>query len=239
MSELQTENGLSAPLASEEKKAQAEKVLTEILRHMELPARLEVKDAPDGGISVALFFEGEVAGVQPGRRSHLLDALQFLANKVVNRPQGERRWITVGVGGHPQPRAPKPPPAAAPAKPPPAPKANGQHPKAMPAEKPAAAPKAPAAPDESALDVSPDPDITRLARELAEKSARFGRFYAVSPMKAEDRARVLKAAADVPGVRVKIEGEGRNRRVVFVPDKPTPMPSSARPVDDEDEDDGA
>jgi predicted RNA-binding protein Jag len=75
------------------------------------------------------------------------------------------------------------------------------------------------------------------ARSLAEKSARLGRFYALMPMAAEDRARVLKAAAGVAGVRVHTEGEGRHRRVVFSPEKPAPLPRrSALPDWDEEED---
>ena len=77
--------------------------------------------------------------------------------------------------------------------------------------------------------------MTRLGQALAQKSATLGRFYAVAPMKVEDRARMLKAAGAVAGVRVFVEGEGRNRRLVFAPDKPAPMPKrSALPQDDDE-----
>jgi predicted RNA-binding protein Jag len=62
---------------------------------------------------------------------------------------------------------------------------------------------------------------------MAERSAQLGRFYAIASMTAENRKRVLMAAASVPGVQVRAEGEGRNRRVVFVPAKPVPMPRRA------------
>ena len=49
------------------------------------------------------------------------------------------------------------------------------------------------------------------------------------------KARMLQAARSVPGVRVFVEGEGRNRRLVFAPVKPAPMPKrSALPQDDDE-----
>ena len=85
------------------------------------------------------------------------------------------------------------------------------------------------------MEVAPDPAVEALGRALAEKSARCGRFYAVAPMKPEDRARLLKGARGVAGASLKVEGEGRNRRIVFVPDKPAPMPKRAMPDYGEDE----
>src|SRR4051794_22099634 len=100
----------AAPLSAEAvaKKAQAEKIIGDILRLMELPARMEVKDGADGSVSVALFFEQELPSAPNGRRSHLVDSLQFLVNKIINRPNSERRWINIGVGAHPEPRTPRP-----------------------------------------------------------------------------------------------------------------------------------
>jgi predicted RNA-binding protein Jag len=227
----------------QKKKEQAEQALVEILKLMELPARLEVKDGSDGGISVAIFLETEVPGIQAGRRSHLVDALQFLVNKIVNRPNTERRWISIGVGGHPEPRAQKPAaPAPAPAAKPAAPPAQRPQSKPQQAQRPngqqssSPRPVAAAEPDEATLQVSPDPAIAQLAQALAEKSARLGRFYAVASMNAENRARLLSGATGVAGVKVRAEGEGRSRRVVFAPDKPTPMPNQKMPnFDDEEE----
>ncbi|MHB8875893.1 MAG: KH domain-containing protein [Myxococcaceae bacterium] len=240
-----------------DKREQAERVIGDIVRLMGLPARLEVKEVLpvkaaegkggiEGGISVALYFEGEVPGVQPGRRSHLVEAIQFLANKIVNRPQTERKWISVGVGGHPEPRpaqaprgqgpaAPRPPPAAPAAAPAPG-RREGRGPRQPRAEAPARAPQAAAAapavagpPSEETMEVPPDPAVEALGRALLEKAAKFGRYYAVAPAKPEDRARMLKGAKGLAGAQVKVEGEGRNRRLVFVPDKPAPMPKKAMP----------
>ncbi|CAM4095889.1 hypothetical protein COSO111634_33110 [Corallococcus soli] len=81
-----------------------------------------------------------------------------------------------------------------------------------------------------------DAVLREAVRKLAEKSASLGRFYAFAAMKTEDRARVLRAVEGVGGVKVAAEGEGRNRRVVFTPAKPAPMPKrSMLPDDDEDD----
>ncbi|RKH69061.1 hypothetical protein D7X55_17705 [Corallococcus sp. AB049A] len=245
-----------------------EKLLTDILGLMGFPARLELQDTADGSLSVALHFEsGAPPGVEPGKRSQVLDSLQFLLNKMLHRPGVERRWVMLGAGAHPEPRqrreaAPQPPaPASAPVA------AVAQAAASSPAQAPArgAAP-APAAPrearnarggqpaqqaakpaqaqasakaseaDERALQVEEDPAFREAVRKLAEKSASLGRFYAFAAMKTEDRARVLKAVEGVGGVKVAAEGEGRNRRVVFTPAKPAPMPKrSLLPDDDEDD----
>jgi len=257
------------------KRAKTTEVLEEVLRKMELAGRAEVKDGPDGGISVALFVDGEVPQGQ-GRRSNFIDAIQFLANKIVNRPGTSKRWISIGLGAHPEPRPPReqrPPPA-----PPPGPVAAASHPppqQHQPRPPKAAAPNggAPAAqaqpqgpshqkphrgsglkpahapppgggapsaapverePPEATMEVAEDPALAALAKSLAQRSAELGRFYAISPMKQEDRARLFRGGQGVAGVKVKLEGDGRSRRVVFAPDKPTPMPKRALPVQDDE-----
>ena len=80
-----------------------------------------------------------------------------------------------------------------------------------------------------------DAQLTQAIKDLAEKSARLGRFYAIAPMRADDRARVLRAALGVTGVAATVEGEGRNRRVVFTPEKPVPLPKRNLPEMDDDE----
>ncbi len=234
-----------------DKKEWATRVIYDILTLMELPARLDVKDAPDGGISVALHFDVEVPGLQAGKRSHVIDALQFLANKVVNRPNTERRWISIGVGAHPEPRPPpqeRPPRAAATPPAPAASAAAGAPAAPVAAAVPGQQPQRPQRPargpgparaaesDERSLEVSEDAALTEAARALAQKSAQFGRYVALLPMKQEDRARVVKAVGGVAGVSVRLEGEGRNRRVVFHPEKPAPMPKRTHPNFDDDED---
>lgn len=228
----------AAPAIAEaaEKRDRAVQVIGEILRLMGVMAKLEAKDAPDGGISVAVEMDGDLAGVQPGKRSHVIDAVQFLANKIVNRPGAERRWITIGIGAHPEPRprpARRPAPAPAPSAGPTAARtaggpvlSNGRA--ALPSSS-----RAPVEADEAGLDVPEDAALTDAARDLAGKASALGRFYAIVGMSREDRSRVLRATSATSGAKVLAEGDGRNRRLAFVPDKPAPMPKKTLPADDE------
>ena len=234
----------SAPPASStgsstpDKREWAARVVAEMLQRMGVNPRLDIKDGADGGISIAVHLDADVPGVQAGKRSHVLDALQFLANKIVNRPGSERRWISIGVGGHPEPRirearkAPdvSPPPAAvtSPApRPAPAKTANGR-------------PTSPPPPksldeDESSVQPSDDAELSSAARSIAKRASADGRFFAILGMKREDRARVLRAVEGVGGVKASAEGIGRNRRVVFTPDNPAPLPKGSLPMAEEDE----
>ena len=94
----------STASSADDKREKTLQVIGEILRHMDFPAKLDAKIASDGGITVSLELPGEAAGATPGRRTHVTDALQFLANKIVNRPGTDRRWISLGIGGHPEPK---------------------------------------------------------------------------------------------------------------------------------------
>jgi predicted RNA-binding protein Jag len=252
VSEQQQTQG-SAPVAAPagELRARVERLLTDILGLMGFPARLEFKDAADGSLSVALQFEaGLPPGVELGKRSQVVDSLQFLLNKMLHRPGVERRWVVLGAGAHPEPRGSKPAPAVqaqapAQAQAPVAPKAAPAA-RAAPQQKAAPAPK-PAAPaaapvkrgdaDERSVEVAEDAELREAVRQLAEKSGRLGRFYALAAMKLEDRARVLKYVDGVAGVQVSGVGEGRNRRVVFTPEKPAPLPKRSLLPADDDEDD--
>ncbi|WP_257457737.1 KH domain-containing protein [Archangium lipolyticum] len=264
MSDVQPPEAPSPAGNGSDFRARVERLLTDILGLMGFPARIDFKDASDGSLSVALHFQGEPPpGVEPGRRSQVVDSMQFLLNKMLHRPGTERRFVLVGAGIHPEPRserlkreqaaaqAPAAPAPAAPAQQPqpaPQPRAQAQAPRQEKAPARAQAPatrqeKAPAAParqsesDERTLEVAEDPALREVARKLAEKSASLGRFYALVTVKQEDRARVMKAVEGVPGVKVSCEGEGRNRRVVFTPAKPAPLPKRSMLPEDDDEDD--
>ena len=222
----------------DERRAQAVAVLEQLLRAMDVQATLETKDLPDGSISIAVTPAVELAGIAPGRRSPVGDALQYLVNRLINKPGQDRRWVAIGLGGHPEPRGQKPPrPVAAP---PPA-VTNGAAPAAAVA-RPAAAAR-PASParaqdvDERTLVSDDDPAYDAAARALAERSVSSGRIYAVVTLGSSERGRLLKAADAVEGVSARAEGEGRLRRVVLTPDKVVPMPRQRLPVDDLPEDD--
>ncbi|WNG52147.1 hypothetical protein F0U60_54625 [Archangium minus] len=269
MSDVQApEASTSSATAGAELRARVERLLTDILGMMGFPARLDFKDASDGSLAVALHFQGEPPpGVESGKRSQVVDSLQFLLNKMLHRPGAERRFVLVGAGVHPEPRSERlkreqaaaqaTPAAAAPqaveaaSRPAPAPpqqprkQAPAPQPQAKPARGQAAPPQqqakaAPARPvetDERSLEVAEDAALKEAARKLAERSGTLGRFYALVTVKPEDRARVLKAVEGVPGVKVSCEGEGRNRRVVFTPEKPAPLPKRSMLPEDDDEDD--
>ncbi len=234
----ETDTGISQPVPSvpsPERLEQATKVIREILGHMGIAAVLDAKDTAEGGISIAVQLEGEVASAQPGRRSHVSDALQFLANKIVNRPGTERRWISLGIGGHPEPRArmtrPKKPPAPA------TPQSTTAPLVARPSTPNGPPPGLPAVrvQEESAVEVSEDGALTLAVQQLARKASELGRLYAVGNMSRDDRARVLEAVREIAGLRVIAEGEGRLRRLVFNPEKPVPLPrKTLHDYDDEE-----
>ncbi len=104
----------SQPSGGADKRVRVEGLLSDVLKLMEYPATLDFKDMPDGGIGVAVHFQGELPGITPGKRSYLVDCLQFITNKIVNRPNTEKRWVTLGVNAFPEPRPERrdgPPPA--------------------------------------------------------------------------------------------------------------------------------
>ncbi|MBX5483720.1 MAG: hypothetical protein IRZ16_18000 [Myxococcaceae bacterium] len=244
-------------MEAKDKRAHAEEVLSEVLKRMGVQARLEVKElaateatadrpATPASISVALFPEGDTPGLTVGKRSPVADALQFLANKIVNRGP-DKKWINLGVGAHPEPRQPKPPPQPAPAAPPAQAAAPAPQRPQKPAKKAgkAADQKGPEQPDrerppeidESKLEVPENPALMRLGRALAEKAAQFGRFYAVLPTSPVERVNLRNGAVGVNDVSVKFDGEGRHRRAVFVPSNPKPMPKKSVMPDYDDEED--
>lgn len=227
-----------------ERKAEAEKLVQGIFQHMDYPARLELKDMPDGGIGIACHFDGELPGITSGKgRSWLVDCVQFLVNKAVNRPNVERRWVSLGVNAFPEPRPERPEkpekkeraaePVAKKAEPVAKPEAAAKPPRPAPERSPKSGRGG--EPDERALEVKDDPAMTKLFTTLAEKSVKTGRLYAVMSLSADDRARALKAAGQVKGLSAKAEGEGHWRRVTFTPEKQTPMPSKRQVMPDYDE----
>lgn len=229
--------------ATADKRAESETLLKEVFALMEYPAKLEFKDLPDGALGVAVHFDGELPGITAGKRSPVLDSVQFWLNKVVNRPNTPRRWVNLGLNEFP---APRPQPGeAAPAAAKPAREAKPEQPRAEKEKKPAPAASAAPAPrnhgkhvDERALKPAPDAALTAAAKDLAEKSVKLGRVYAVMGLTTEQRALMLQAADGVKGQSAKAEGEGHWRRLTITPEKLTVI--SRKQVmpdyDDEEED---
>lgn len=132
---------------------QVEAFLGSMLKLMNYPATLDFKDMPDGALGVAVHFDSELPGIQGTKRTYLVDCMQFLVNKAINRPNVPRRWVNLGINQFPEPRTAQqqkqdvpragplelaPPPSAAPT----APMANPPKGPAAKAPKPAKAPAA-------------------------------------------------------------------------------------------------
>lgn len=93
------EGGAGAPRgkAGDGKAEQAAELVQELLRHMSLEARVIIREDQE---RVVLDLDGTDAGRAIGKKGQTLDALQFLANKIVNRfPEG-RRHIVLDSGDY-------------------------------------------------------------------------------------------------------------------------------------------
>ncbi len=95
---------VAAPVAIDHR-PRVEELLKEIFALMKYPATLDFKDMPDGALGVAVHFNGELPGITPGKRSYLVDCIQFLVNKAINRPNVQRRWVNLGINAFPEPRS--------------------------------------------------------------------------------------------------------------------------------------
>jgi predicted RNA-binding protein Jag len=234
-----------------DKRDESETLLKEVFALMEYPAKLEFKDLADGALGVAVHFDGELPGIAPGKRSPVLDSVQFWLNKVVNRPNSPRRWVNLGNGEFPIPRQQQGQPSEAapvaagvPAAKPTREAKPAREAKVEKEKKPAPAPSAPPPQrhgkhvDERSLKPAADAAMSAAGKLLAEKSAKHGRVYAVLGLSNDQRALMLQASDAVKGQHSKAEGEGHWRRVTVTPEKLTVI--SRKQVmpdyDDEDED---
>lgn len=251
----------SAGVGPFDHRAQVEELLGSILRLMDFPARLDFKDMSDGALGVAVHFDGELPGVTHGKRSYLIDCLQFLLNKAINRPNVPRRWVNLGVDAFPEVRpgrAAEPPKAAPAAATAPVVMAAAAHPpaaRAVAATSPVAAappvrdPRAkaperphrepagrpsPRAPEDGAL-VAADPRWTALGCSLAEKAQRHGRVYAIMMLSNDQRAQLIKSVPQTKGVSARAEGDGHWRRLTVLPEKIAPLPKKHVMPDWDDE----
>ena len=267
MSEAAAAAAAVVPVATvpADKRPQVELLLGDVFKLMDYPAKLDFKDMPDGSLGVCVHFEGELPGITPGKRSYLVDCVQFWLNKVVNRPNVPRRWVNLAVDAFPEPRMPGQPreprepqqqnpspsaPAAA------APQREKREPREQQPRKPEPGnrepkkqePRASTPPpqqqqqrrnpvnDERSLTPAADPLMTAAGKLLAEKSAKHGRLYGVMLLTPDARALMLKAAEGIKGVTAKAEGEGHWRRLVMVPEKLTVISKKQVMPDYDDED---
>jgi predicted RNA-binding protein Jag len=220
------------------KRLQVEQYLRGVFNRLSIDATFEFCDLANGGLGVSVDGANEVLKGPEGKRNHLLESLQYLVNKSVNKSGANRRWVTLSLNGLPvgatdkKLRAKREAPPAPPSRPAAPARGEGRRTERQ-NPKPRNQPQH-SGPDESQAAVPPDDTWSVLGQQLAQKAAKYGRVYAVVGLNFDDRARMLLAGKQTPDQRTYVEGEGHFRRVVFQPKTLAPLPKRV-PMPDYDE----
>jgi spoIIIJ-associated protein len=87
---------------TDERSKQALAFVTDVIREMELDCRVLMRrpregDSPD---EINIEIVGRDAGLAIGKKGQVLQALQFLTHRVVNRPTLEKRHVLVDAEGY-------------------------------------------------------------------------------------------------------------------------------------------
>ena len=87
---------------ADERTEQALKFVTDVIREMELECKVHLRrpregDSPD---EINIEIVGRDAGLAIGKKGQVLQALQFLTHRVVNRPTLEKRHVLVDAEGY-------------------------------------------------------------------------------------------------------------------------------------------
>ena len=85
-----------AQQVSRESLEEAAKVVSDILKHMNMSSQVKIRD--DGIIEVA----GDGSGLLIGKRGATIDSLQFITNRILNRNREEPLYITIDTEGYRQ-----------------------------------------------------------------------------------------------------------------------------------------
>jgi spoIIIJ-associated protein len=86
---------------SDPQSARALEFLTEVVAQMEMNCRVKLRPSREGDEQeIRLEITGEDAGRIIGKKGQVLGALQFLTNRVLNRPGEERRYVNVDAEGY-------------------------------------------------------------------------------------------------------------------------------------------
>ena len=89
--------GVGGGAAPSEKLLRARQVVEEICAHLGAEVSVEVRDSAEAiACNVQVRNGGKVFEIGP--RGQVLEAVQYLANKIVNRDAEGRKWLTVELG---------------------------------------------------------------------------------------------------------------------------------------------
>jgi spoIIIJ-associated protein len=89
--------GVGGSAAAPEKLLRTREVLLEVLRKMGVEAEVEVRDAAEA-ISCNLQVRSGAAVFESGPRGQVLEAVQYVVGKIVNRDGDDRKRIAVDLG---------------------------------------------------------------------------------------------------------------------------------------------
>jgi spoIIIJ-associated protein len=79
--------------------ARAKEVLAEILRLMGVEATVETKeDGENIAMAISVMKGGDEVGLREAQRSPVLEALQVVVNRAVNRANEPRRFVNLDIG---------------------------------------------------------------------------------------------------------------------------------------------
>lgn len=92
------EPGVGGAAAASEKLLRAREVVTELCAKLGAQVEVEVRDSAEAiACNVQVKSGGQVFEVGP--RGQVLEAVQYVVNRIVNRDAEGRKWITVEIGG--------------------------------------------------------------------------------------------------------------------------------------------
>ncbi len=88
-----------APL--DEQSQRALDFVRDVLHHMEMDCKVQARrPREEDGRDISLEIQGRDSARVIGKRGQVLGALQFLTNRILNRPGEERRYVTVDAEGY-------------------------------------------------------------------------------------------------------------------------------------------
>jgi len=89
------------PVEPDERSTQALEFVMNVLDEMEMDCEVELRrPKQDDPLEIQLEISGRDSGRIIGKKGQVLGALQYLTNRVVNRPGLEKRYVTVDAEGY-------------------------------------------------------------------------------------------------------------------------------------------